>query len=65
MASDAERRQSPGRVVGVVAPVRAAAGIEHLHLCTLFLGALAYPEILFGGGQIERRVNFMNYIYND
>ena len=25
--------------------------------------ALAYPEILFGGGQIEQRVNFMNYIY--
>ena len=23
---------------------------------------LAYPEILFGGGQIEQRVNFMNYI---
>ena len=25
--------------------------------------ALAYPEILFGGGQIMQRVNFMNYIY--
>ena len=26
-------------------------------------GPLAYPEILFGGGQIEQRINCRNYIY--
>ena len=29
---------------------------------TRYILALAYPEILFGGGQIEQRVNLMNYI---